>query len=179
MLAQSLLNKATKTEHELADQLAKGLHEALTQVRALSRGLVPVQIYADGFMISLQEITENIEQQSHIPIKLQIDNVVLLFDDATATHLYRIVQESLNNAVKHASASQINVSLKIEQDHGLLEIIDNGIGIPLNLNDSSGLGLSIMKHRCGLFDGEITINPAGNRGTMVCCRFPINQQASH
>jgi PAS domain S-box-containing protein len=174
MLAESLLNKASKPEYELADQLASGLREALTQVRALSRGLVPVQIYADGFMISLQEITENIEQQSHIPIKLQIDNVVLLFDDATATHLYRIVQESLNNAVKHASASQINVSLKIEQDHGLLEIIDNGIGIPLNLNDSSGLGLSIMKHRCGLFDGEITINPAGECGTQVRCRFPIN-----
>ena len=177
MLAQSLLNKATKPEHELATQLASGLHEALTQVRALSRGLMPVQIYADGFMMSLQEITENIEQQSQIPIKLQIDDVVLLFDDITATHLYRIVQESLNNAVKHANASQIEVSLKIEQDHGVLQIIDNGIGIPLNLEDSSGLGLSIMRHRCGLFDGEITINPAGNRGTKVCCRFPINQQA--
>jgi two-component system sensor kinase FixL len=178
MLAQSLLNKATKPEHELATQLASGLHEALTQVRALSRGLMPVQIYADGFMMSLQEITENIEQQSQIPIKLQIDDVVLLFDDITATHLYRIVQESLNNAVKHADASQIEVSLKIEQDHGVLQIIDNGIGIPLDLEDSSGLGLSIMRHRCGLFDGEITINPAGNRGTMVCCRFPINQEAS-
>ncbi len=173
MLAQSLLNKASKPEYELASQLASGLHEALTQVRALARGLMPIQIYADGFVISLKEITESIEQQSHIPIKLRIDDVVLLFDDATATHLYRIVQESLNNAVKHANASRINVSLKIEQDHGVLEIVDNGIGIPLELDGSSGLGLNIMKHRCGLFDGEITINPAGERGTKVCCRFPI------
>jgi two-component system sensor kinase FixL len=176
MLAQSLLNKASKPEHELASQIASGLHEALTQLRALARGLVPIQIYADGFMISLKEITESIEQQSNIPIKLQIDNVVLLFDDATATHLYRIVQESLNNAVKHADASRINVSLKIDQNHGVLEIIDNGIGMPPDLEDSSGLGLNIMKHRCGLFDGEITINPAGERGTKVCCRFPINPE---
>lgn len=174
MLAQSLLNKATKPEHELASQIASGLQEALAQVRALSRGMMPIQIYADGFMISLQEITETIQQQSNIPIKLQIDDVVLLFDDATATHLYRIVQESLNNAVKHADASHIDVSLKIERDHGLLEIIDNGIGIPNDFSDSSGLGLNIMKHRCGLFDGEITINPAGQRGTKVCCRFPLN-----
>jgi two-component system CheB/CheR fusion protein len=173
MLAQSLLNKASKPEHELASQLASGLHEALTQVRKLARGLMPIQIYADGFRISLQEITESIEQQSNIPIKLQIDDVVLLFDDDTATHLYRIVQESLNNAVKHAEASRINVSLKVEQDHGVLEIIDNGVGIPLDIEDKSGLGLNIMKHRCGLFDGEITINPAGERGTKVCCRFPI------
>ncbi|MCW8935110.1 MAG: PAS domain-containing sensor histidine kinase [Gammaproteobacteria bacterium] len=177
MLAQSLLNNATESEHELASQLAHGLHEALTQVRALSRGLMPIQIYADGFMMSLQEITENIQQQSNIPIKLQIDDVVLLLDDATATHLYRIVQESLCNAIKHADASQIGVSLKIEDDHGVLEVIDNGIGIPLNLGDSTGLGLSIMKHRCGLFDGEITINPNGDRGTKVCCRFPIIKES--
>jgi len=178
MLAQSLLNKASKPEHELASQLASGLNEALTQVRALSRGLIPVQIYTDGLIIALQAITENIEQQSHIPIKLQIDNTVLPFDDATATHLYRIVQESLNNAVKHASASQIEVSLVIEQSHGVLKIIDNGIGIPQNLVDSSGLGLNIMKHRCGLFNGEITINPDGNHGTKVCCRFPVNNEVS-
>jgi two-component system, LuxR family, sensor kinase FixL len=175
MLAQSLLNKVTKPEHELARQIANGLNEAVAQVRALSRGMMPIQIYADGFMISLQEITETIEQQSNIPIKLQIDDVVLLFDDATATHLYRIVQESLNNAVKHAGASQINVSLRIEQDHGLLEIVDNGVGIPADIDQSSGLGLNIMKHRCGLFDGEISINPAGHRGTKVSCRFPLNQ----
>ena len=137
--------------------------------------MMPIQIYADGFMISLQEITETIQQQSNIPIKLKIDDVVLLFDDATATHLYRIVQESLNNAVKHADASQIDVSLKIDNDHGLLEIIYNGIGIPTDISDSSGLGLNIMKHRCGLFDGEITINPAGHQGTKVCCRFPLTQ----
>ena len=176
MLAQSLLNKATISEHELATQLASGLHEALSQVRALSRGLIPVQIYADGFMISLKEIAENIEQQSNIPIKLHIDNEVFMFDDATATHLYRIVQESINNAVKHAEASQINVSLKIEQGHGVLEVIDNGIGIPDDLVDSSGLGLNIMKHRCGLFNGEITINPDEHHGTKVCCRFPIGSE---
>ena len=176
MLAQSLLNKVPKSEHILASQLASGLHEALTQVRALSRGLIPVQIYADGFMISLKDITESIEQQSNIPIQLQIDDDVPLFDAATATHLYRIVQESLNNAIKHASASQINVSLKIEQDHGVLEIVDNGIGIPIDLSESPGLGLNIMRHRCGLFNGEITINPDEHRGTKVCCRFPISSE---
>jgi two-component system, LuxR family, sensor kinase FixL len=177
MLAQSLLNKATRPEHELARQLASGLNEAMSQVQALSRGMMPIQIYADGFMISLQEITETFQQQSQIPIKLQIDDFVLLFDDATATHLYRIVQESLNNAVKHADASQIDVSLKVEGDHGLLEIADDGIGIATGMEGTAGgLGLSIMKHRCGLFDGEITINPAGERGTKVSCRFPLTQR---
>ena len=176
MLAQSLLNKATKPEYELASQIANGLHEALTQVKALSRGMMPLQIFADGFKISIMEITKNIEKQSNIPIKLQIEDAVMLIDDATATHLYRIVQESLNNAVKHADASQIEVTLKSEQDHGILQIIDDGIGIPLDLEGSTGLGLNIMKHRCGLFDGEISINPDGDRGTKVTCRFPLKAE---
>ncbi len=179
MLAQSLLNKASKPEHELASQLASGLHEALAQLRALSRGLMPVQIHVKEFVIALQTITKNIEQQSHIPITLQVNDTVLPFDDATATHLYRIVQESLNNVIKHANASKIVVSLKTEQDHGILKIVDNGIGIPQNLEDSSGLGLNIMKHRCGLFNGEITINPEGNHGTKISCRFPVHRKARH
>jgi two-component system, LuxR family, sensor kinase FixL len=179
MLAQSLLNNASKPEYELATQLASGLNQALAQVRTLSRGLIPVHVRANGFVVSLQEITESIEKQSNIPIRLQTDEVVSLFDDATASHLYRIVQESLNNAVKHAQASEIQVSLKIELDHGVLEITDDGVGLPSNIKDSTGLGLHIMKHRCGLFDGEITINPAGNRGTRVCCRFPISAEKNN
>lgn len=179
MLAQSLLNKSSAAEHDLASQLATGLHEALTQVRALSRGLIPVQIYADGFMISLKEITESIQRQSNIPIKLHIDDDVLLFDDATATHLYRIVQESLNNAVKHANASQIDVSLYLAGDHGMLTITDDGVGIPSDLSNSTGLGLNIMRHRCGLFDGEISFNPNGHQGTKVSCRFPTDSEIKH
>lgn len=174
MLAESLLNKASRPEHQLAAQLASGLHDALTQVRAMSRGLMPIQIYSDGFIISLQEIAENIEHQSSIPIHLQIDENIQIAEDETATHLYRIVQESLNNAVKHADASSITVSLKQERDHGLLEITDDGIGISPDLENSNGLGLNIMRHRCGMFDGEISINPAGHRGTQIRCRFPIN-----
>lgn len=179
MLAQSLLNNASKPEYDLANQIANGLNEALTQVKALSHGLMPAQVNAKTFPASLQQIIDNIEQQSHVPIYLHIDNVVQFFDDATASHLYRIVQESLNNAIKHADASQIDVTLKVEQDHGVLEITDNGIGLPDNVHDSTGLGLHIMKHRCGLFDGEITINPDHQQGTKVCCRFPLTSEEEH
>ena len=58
----------------------------------------------------------------------------------------------------------------------LLEVVDDGIGIPSYLEDSTGLGLNIMKHRCGLFDGEISINPDGDRGTKVSCRFPLKAE---
>jgi len=174
MLAQSLLNTATKPEYELANQIATGLKDALAQVRSLSQGLMPLQIEAEGLMLALKDLTRKIEHQSNIPVHLNIDDIVLISDNTMAMHLYRIAQESLNNAIKHADASQIHVSLKIEGEHGLLEVVDDGRGVPPDLSKSNGLGVHIMKHRCGLFEGEIEIDPSEHGGTRVHCRFPLD-----
>ncbi len=174
MLAQSLLNKASKPEHELAVQLTEGLQQALSHVRTLSRGLIPVQIDIDGFTAALRSLIQEVEKRSGIPIELHIDDVVHLSDNTTALHLYRVAQEALNNAVKHAGAKKISVSLKTEYQRGVLEVFDNGCGISITPDASPGLGLRIMKHRCGLFDGEVTIDPVKLGGTRLRCRFPIN-----
>ena len=179
MLAQSLLNKASRPEHTLAVQLTEGLQQALSHVRSLSRGLIPVQIDAHGFEHALQGLAEEIEQRSGIPVELDTSSVVHLPDNTTALHLYRIAQEALNNAIKHAGAKKISVSLKTEQDRGLLEVFDDGCGISINSDATPGLGLRIMKHRCGLFDGEITIDPIELGGTRLRCRFPINPIAEN
>ena len=175
MLATSLLNKATRPEHSLASQLATGLQETLTQVRALSHGLVPVEIDANGFTSALKNLTEEIQRQCHIPVIFEILDEIPFSNNDTVMHLYRIAQEALNNAIKHADSSQMRVSLKIEDNDGVLEIYDNGRGINNDVSNDDGLGLSIMKYRCSLFEGEIKIIPAADGGTRVCCRFPLKK----
>ena len=175
MLATSLLNKATKPVHGLTSQLATGLQETLSQVRALSRGLVPVEIEAEGFISALKNLTEEIQRQSHIPVSFDIHDQIQFTNNDTVMHLYRIAQEALNNAIKHANSSQIRVSLETEEEDGLLKIYDNGRGINSDVSNDDGLGLSIMKYRSSLFEGEITIIPAVEGGTRVCCRFPLKQ----
>ena len=175
MLATSLLNKATKPEHSLAAQLADGLQEALSQVRALSRGLVPIEIDADSFISALKNLTEEIQRQSHIPVKFEIINTINFTSNDMVIHLYRIAQEALNNAIKHANCRSIYVSIEIEDDDGLLEIYDNGRGIPIDFETEDGLGLNIMKYRSSLFDGQIRVYPVESGGTRVCCRFPLKQ----
>ena len=173
LLATSLLNKASKPEHELASKLASGLQDAISQVRALSRGLMPVDIDAEGFMNALQKLIEDIQLQTGFSIQLTIKDTVHISDNTTAMHLYRIVQEALNNAIKHAGATQINVGLGIEGTRGCFLISDDGRGIPTSSGESSGLGLRIMKHRCGLIDAELQIESSYDEGTRIKCYFPV------
>ena len=178
LLATSLLNKASKPEHELASKLANGLQDAISQVRALSRGLMPVDIDAEGFMNALEKLIEDIRQQTGFSIQLTIKNPVHVSDNTTAMHLYRIVQEALNNAIKHAEASQINVGLGIEGTRGCFLISDDGKGMQAPAKDSEGLGLRIMKHRCGLIDAELLIESSYDEGTRIKCYFPVTNNAS-
>ena len=173
MLATSLLNKASKPEYQLATQLASGLQDTLSQVRALSRGLVPIEIDANGFSQALKNLTNDIRRQSRVLVTLNIEDDIEFTDDDVVMHLYRIAQEALNNAVKHANACEIRVDLKLEGEHCLLEITDNGKGFPDTRDHFKGLGLSIMKYRASLFEGDVEITPNNSAGTRVCCRFPV------
>ncbi len=173
LLATSLVNKASKPEYELATKLAAGLQEAISQVRALSRGLMPVDIDAEGFINSLRTLIESIHLQCDVQIELDVSERVRIIDNSSALHLFRIAQEALNNAIKHSRASQIEVSVIHAGKRGCLMIRDNGIGLPSRASNERGLGLRIMKHRCGLIDAELRIESSDTEGTELKCYFPI------
>jgi PAS domain S-box-containing protein len=173
LLATSLLNKASKPEHELAAKLARGLQEAISQVRALSRGLMPVDVDAEGLMNSIENLVNEIRSHSDVSILLTINDRVRISNNSSALHLYRIVQEALNNAIKHARATRIQVSVGIEDTRGCLVVSDNGTGLQKSPDKSGGLGLRIMQHRCGLIDAEFKIESKHAEGTEIRCYFPI------
>lgn len=173
LLATSLVNKASKPEYELATKLASGLQEAISQVRALSRGLMPVDIDTEGFINALENLMADIRSQSDISIVLNINDRVRIADNTSAMHLYRIAQEAVNNAIKHARANRIQVSVGLEGKRGCLAIRDNGVGLRPSADNSEGLGMRIMKHRCGLIDAEIKIDSSYADGTEIKCYFAV------
>jgi PAS domain S-box-containing protein len=173
LLATSLLNKASKPEHTLASLLASGLQEAISQVRALSRGLVPVDIDAEGLAGALEILVDKVRLQSDIEINLVITERVNVADNSSALHLYRIAQESLNNAIKHSRASRIEICLGLAGSRGCLAIRDNGHGFERHSHESRGLGLRIMQHRCGMIDAEFKIESSREHGTEVKCLFTV------
>jgi signal transduction histidine kinase len=98
------------------------------------------------------------------PEPVMVDNPFI------AGHLYRIAQEAVNNATKHAGASQITIRLESKAGSLLLEVSDDGKGLPKKL---SGVGLGVMQHRAKLIGGELQI--ASKRGVKVTCRVPIRK----
>lgn len=173
LLAASLVNKASKPEYELATRLAQGLQEAIAQVRALSRGLIPVDIDADGFASSLQNLAHEIRENCNIAIHVNIGEQVRIRDNSNALHLYRIAQEALNNAIKHAGATRIEVSIGMVGSRGCLAIHDNGCGFDHSPGSSTGLGLRIMQYRCNLIDAEFQLRSSAGQGTEVRCYFQV------
>ena len=173
LLATSLVNKASKPEHELATKLAGGLQEAISQVRALSRGLMPVFVDAGGFTNALENLIAEVRSHCSINVTLTISERIRIADNSSAMHLYRIAQESINNAIKHAEASRIEVSVSLVGNRGCLSIRDDGNGMDRPPQKPTGIGLRIMQHRCGLIDAEFEILSSLDEGTEVRCYFTV------
>jgi signal transduction histidine kinase len=98
---------------------------------------------------------------------------VLIEDTATATHLFRIAQEAVNNALKHGQAEEIIIRLFAGERQGTLIISDDGVGIERPVGPHSGMGLHIMNYRAGMVGGSLEIRREQPLGTTVTCRFPV------
>lgn len=158
-------------EARLAGQVARigaMLRESISQVRALSRGLVPVGDQPDALWASLVELVQQTNSLGRAECQLDCPAVVLVDDPAHAGQLYRIAQEAVNNAVKHGRAKRITVALDRKAGRLELCVTDNGRGFPKVLNP--GLGLQVMRHRAAVIGAELTVESKPGRGTTVRCR---------
>jgi signal transduction histidine kinase len=96
---------------------------------------------------------------------------ILVPNNAVATHLYRIAQEAINNAIKHGKATKIKIGLRRKPGAAELAIHANGTGFPKELKNDSGMGLQIMKYRAGMIGGALEIQPTEGKGSAVVCAF--------
>ena len=127
---EETLQQKQLSETTDAAEIGALVQEAISQTRALAHGLNPVSMEAGGLRMALTMLSRSIEQIYEIPCLLTCPEPLLLNDNETAIHVYRIAQEALNNAVKHGKATQLQISLIQNQATATLTIRDNGVGIP-------------------------------------------------
>ena len=151
------------------DQISRLLREAITQVRLLARGLVPVKGEPDALQTSLMELAERTRSLGRCDCRLECPSAVLLEDMVAAGHLYRIAQEAVNNAVKHSQARTVVVSLVRKRGAVELKISDDGRGLPPG--KSSGMGLHVMKHRASVIGAGLTVESKPDKGVTILCRW--------
>ena len=178
MLSQVLAKKlAAKSQDGVAraTEIAKAVRETISQTRLLARGLSPVTLESEGLMSALTELALNTEKMFRVRCIFDCPEVVKFNDHAASTHLFRIVQEAVSNAIKHGHAKKITIELNADTSHLCLRVSDNGRGFPQQFSRSSGMGLGIMQSRSGMFGGTVSFERQPDGGTCVRITAPKNR----
>lgn len=187
MMAQSLARKLAderRPEASLVAEIGEMIQQTKQQARQLAKGMFPVEVDAEGLRAALDELAEMTAERYHIECTSRYDRRVDIRDNNVATHLFRIAQEAVTNAVKHSGASKLAILLSVENDAPLLAVRDNGKGVPKSRvgepaldgsagsnasSEPAGMGLRIMKYRANAIGADLSILPAERGGTLVKC----------
>ena len=169
---KSVLGKAqAEGISQRIDKIAGSLSEAIERARMLARGLSPVALQADGLASPLQELTDGVQQLFGIECTFQSKGSVAVKNAIAATHLYRITQEAINNALKHGRPTRLLVSLKRVGEKAMLTIQDNGAGFSISSQQSEGMGLRTIAYRAGMIGADVQVKSQLKRGTTIVCTF--------
>jgi signal transduction histidine kinase len=155
-----------------AAEIEKLLSESVKQARDLSHGLVPVQLDDAGLPAALRELATSTSHLLSVQCTFECTTETPAGLNGKAAHLYRIAQEAIHNATKHGKAHKIDIRLSANASATSLSITDDGIGFPKSESELDGVGISIMRYRANLMDGEFAIEDANNGGTVVSCTVP-------
>jgi signal transduction histidine kinase len=147
--------------------------QAIDQTRALAKGLLLAEIEEGRLLASFQELAAVSSSQFRIQCVFSGPDAVPLPDNTTASHLYRIAQEAVRNAVRHGKARRVEIVLA-EQDAAVtLTISDNGAGLPPEAVRGRGMGLRIMAHRAATIGARLFLESPAGGGTRIVCRLPL------
>ena len=157
---------------EAAREIGKLLGQTMRQARDLARGLDPLHLEVVGLATALADFCTNTGALFEIACKFEFKKGPPPMDAQREIHLYRIVQEAVNNAISHGRARHIHVSLACSNGQAILAIQDDGIGIPEPSECPQGSGLHTMAYRSRLLGAELTLQRRVPQGTVVTCVFP-------
>ncbi len=151
---------------------------ALDKVRSLSQALHPVMLDEAGLETTLDWYIPTFERQAGIAIHYEKSGQSFPMDASAAVHVYRVVQEGLNNVVRHAATKTVWVRLRYKPDKLELEIEDHGSGIVLPA-DNRGIGLVAMRERAQLLEGTLDFLQPSGGGTLVRLIIPKEKPESN
>lgn len=154
------------------------LDTTLAEVRDIARNLRPVNIDELGLITVIKSLCNNVAREAKLKYQLQMPENSTQFDKEVEVCIFRILQESLNNIMRHSKAKSFSVDLLIEEDSVLFVLSDDGIGFKARklLNDkyiSEGMGLMNMQESVERLNGSFKIDSNINSGTKIIAQFPL------
>jgi len=155
------------------EQACEVARHAAQSCQAIARGLSPIGPTEGGLVGALRDLVTQLKGTSGPSVDISISEVSRLGLSAAASdHLYRIAQEAIANALKHAHANSVKVTLDVGREHVRLEVCDDGGGIKEATRDTPGLGLRTMQYRASMIGARFEIAAFRPNGTRVICDCP-------
>ena len=147
--------------------------ESCKEVRQVSHNMMPNALLKKGLVNAVREFTQQIDR-SVIAINLQTEGLNKELNSITETILYRVIQECVNNAIKHAAASELDISIQNSSDGIDVLIEDNGKGFNTNFTagEKEGLGLQNIRSRISFLKGTVQWDSSPGNGTVVAIHLP-------
>ena len=163
------LQHAGRSEAGDMQKLVGHLQNALTHTRDLAKGLYPT-LGQGGLEAALRELAVAVGELFAVAVRVECRDGVETADEGVVIHVYRIVQEAINNAIRHGKARLVAVRLFREKGAVVLTVEDDGVGFPQKPN-RKGMGLNIMEYRARSIGASFAIFSRRPGGTVVRCAF--------
>jgi two-component system NarL family sensor kinase len=151
------------------------LDDSVKEVRAVSHNMMPNTLIKLGLASAIREFITKLGNAPTLKVDLEIVGLDNRLDNQVETVLYRVIQEIVNNIIKHAKASHISMQLVRHETELNVMIEDNGVGFDTsNIDDFEGLGLKGIRTRIELLNGSVHFDSAIGRGTTVIIDVPVS-----
>ncbi|MEJ2640752.1 MAG: PAS domain S-box protein, partial [Desulfosarcinaceae bacterium] len=174
--ADPTVAEAAQAVGDLAQRIAGLVKEAIVKSRGLARGLCPVYLVDHGLTFSLRELAANTERVFGQRCTFTCIEPATISDNSLSTHIFRIAQEAVHNAARHAGAQRIEIHLAMVGKHLQLSVRDDGGG-DFEVVGTGGMGLRIMAYRAKMIGAALDIDPMPGEGTRVQLTLPIKAPA--
>ena len=174
--------KGSAAPAETVQEIGAEAALAIQETREISYNLRPLQLDRLGLTKAVETLARTVSSASGIKIDATVDNIDDALPDELRINFYRIVQESLNNVMKHSGASKAEVTVLRDAEHLVLSVRDNGIGFspgsrPVK-GGMNGFGLTGMEERASSLGGSFRIRSTANHGTVMTVEIPLTGKGS-
>lgn len=171
-----LLGRLKKNQPELVGKIGdmkRLLVDTIEEVRRISSELRPLMLDDLGFAAAAEWMAQDFSRRTGVEVILDLSAAEAVTGDPLATTLFRVLQESLTNIARHAGATEVSVSLTKQLDKLVLQVTDNGRGLPTGDSKIGGFGLVGMRERVVALDGRLSVEDIPGGGVLIQVEIPL------